>query len=223
MDAGPAPEATVDDAGASAASMPAVAVGAMDGGGATGAKIAPETNDGGPKASPLNPQPNELPSGTPPVPATTVDYDKLLGEISALRARVAAVGDGLFHSRIGIALQTDGDHGKIGRLTVSLDDGAIYTAPPNFRADDLTTIYEHAVAPGRHAITIDIDRKDDKDETFRTSQRSRFVVEVPKDQRLGVELRLTDESTMGADFPGDRSGRYDLRVRMKAAARAATK
>ena len=68
-----------------------------------------------------------------------------------------------------------------------------------------------------------MDRNDERDETFRTSQRSRFVVDVPKDFRLGVELRLTDESTMGADFPGDRAGRYELRVRMKAAARAATR
>ena len=145
--------------------------------------------------------------------------DKLIGDITALRARVAAVSDTLFHSRIAIALEVDGDHGKLTRLSVSLDDGVVYTLPPGFRAEDMTAIYDHGVAPGRHAVTVDVERKDDRDETYRTSQRSRFVVEVPKDERLDVQLRIGDDSTMGGDFPSDRNGRYDLRVRAKAASK----
>ena len=102
---------------------------------------------------------------------------------------------------------------------MSLDDGVVYTAQPNFRADDLTLVYDHAVAPGRHAITIDVERKDERDEAFRTAQRSRLVVDVPKDQKLSLEVKILDDSTMGADFPSDRSGRYDLRVRAKAVAK----
>jgi hypothetical protein len=174
--------------------------------------------DGGERPSPLNPQANEFPMAAPSLDASAVDYDKLIGDISSLRARVAAVGDTLFHSKIAIAVRTDG-RAKIGRMVVSLDDGAVYSAPSNFHSDDTTTIYEHAVAPGHHAITVDIDRNDDRDETFRTSQRSRFIVDVVKDERLAVDLRVGDESTMGADFPSDHSGHYDLRVRMKATSR----
>jgi hypothetical protein len=177
----------------------------------------PETQDGGPKLSPLNPAANEFPDGG--APAEAIDYDRLLADIAALRARVAAVTDNLFHSRVAIAVETSGDHGRIARLVFSLDDGVVYSSPQNFRADDLTTIYEHAVAPGRHAVTVDIDRRDDRDESFRTSQKSRFLVDVPRDNRLNVELKIWDDSNMGADFPGDRSGRYDLRVRMKAQAK----
>lgn len=133
--------------------------------------------------------------------------------------RVAAVSDNLYQSRIAVALQTDGDHGKITRLTVSLDDGVVYTAPQTFAASDMTTVYDHAVAPGRHAVTIDVDRKDDRDDAFRTSQRSRFMVDVPRDHRLGVEVKIIDDSSMGADFPGDKSGKYDLRFRVKAVAK----
>jgi hypothetical protein len=148
----------------------------------------------------------------------TVDYDKLLGDIATLRARVADVGDALFVSRIVLSLQTDGDHAKIGHLTIELDDGVVYTAPAYFQSPDATTVYEHAVAPGHHAVTVEVDRKDDRDDTFRDTQRTRFIVDVPKDQRLGVTLRVGDDSDMGANFPGDHHGKYDLRVRMKAAA-----
>jgi len=181
-----------------------------------------EMGDGGVRASPLNPAPNEF---AQPVDAgaPTIDYDKLIGDISSLRARVAAVGDNLFHSRIAIQIRTDGDHGKIGRLVISLDDGAVYTAPQGFKADDWQDVYSHALAPGRHAITVDIDRKDDRNDGFRNSQKSRFTVEVPRDLELGVQIKIGDDSDMGKDFPSDKSGSYDLRVRVKAEARAVKK
>jgi hypothetical protein len=181
--------------------------------------VAHETvSDGGQKPSPLNPQPNEFPATAPAAPAPAVDYDRLLADIAALRARVAAVSDSLFHSRLALSIENDADHGKIARLVVSLDDGVVYTAPANLRAEDATTIYDHAVAPGRHSVTVDVDRTDDRDQAFRTGQKSRFVVEVPRDQKLLVEVRIADNSTMAADFPSDRSGKYDLRVRVKAQA-----
>jgi hypothetical protein len=177
-----------------------------------------DLGDGGVRSSPLNPAPNEfaqpIDAGAP-----TVDYDKLIADIAALRGRVAAVGDNLFHSRIALQVRTDGDHGRIGRLVVSLDDGAVYTAPQNFKADDWQDIYAHALAPGRHAITVDVERKDDRNDSFRNSQRSRFIVEVPRDLELLVQVKIGDDSDMGKNFPSDKSGSYDLRVRLKAEAR----
>lgn len=182
----------------------------------------PQENADGGRASPLTPQPPELPSNAVDAGAP-VDYDRILAEIAALRARVAAVADNLYQSRIAVSLQTDGDHAKIARLAVSLDDGVVYTAPTAFAASDLTTVYDHAVAPGRHAVTIDVDRKDDRDEGFRTSQRSRFTVEVPRDNRLEVQVKILDDSSMGGDFGADKSGKYDLRFRVKAVAKPAGK
>jgi hypothetical protein len=193
--------------------------------GANGPVEAPpvqESTDGGAKPSPLNPTPQELPSNAVDA-GTPLDYDRLLADIAALRARVAAVSDNLYQSRVAVALQTDGDHGKIARLAVSLDDGVVYTAPASFAASDMTIVYDHAVAPGRHAVTVDIDRKDDRDETFRTSQKNRFTVDVPRDHRVEVQVKIIDDSSMGKDFPADKNGRYDLRVRVKAVAKPVTK
>jgi len=180
-----------------------------------------DLGEGGVKPSPLNPAAVEMPPTTPPAaasPSAAVDYDKLLGDIAALRARVAAVGDSLFVARIALAIETDGSHARIGRMTVSLDDGLVYTAPASFHAEDPTTIYDHAVAPGRHAVTVDVERRDDRDESFKDSQHARFVVDVPPDDKLTVILKLGDDSDMGKNFPSDRSGKYDIRVRMKATA-----
>jgi hypothetical protein len=134
-----------------------------------------------------------------------------------LRARVAAVSDTLFHSRIAISIETSGDASRIASLSVSLDDGVVWTSPASFRAEDATIIYDHAVAPGNHAVTVDLERRDRTIDTFRSAQRSRFVVDVPADQRLALELKVWDDSNMG-DFAKDRQGHYELRVRAQAKA-----
>jgi hypothetical protein len=191
----------------------------LDGGPAPAPQVRIDLGDGGVKLSPLNPTAAEMPPTVPAPPASAgVDYDKLISDIAALRARVAAVGDSLFVARIALAVETDGSHARVGRMTVSLDDGIVYTAPANFHADDPTTIYEHAVAPGRHAVSVDIDRRDDRDETFKDDQHARFIVDVPPDNKLAVTLRLGDDSNMGGSFASDRNGKYDVRVRMKASA-----
>jgi hypothetical protein len=179
-----------------------------------------DSGDGG-KLSPLNPGANEFSDAG--MPATSLDYDRLLADIGGLRARVAAVSDTLFHSRIAIALEASGDHGRIATLNVSLDDGVVWTSPPSFRPEEATIVYDHAVAPGHHAVTVDVERRDDRNDTFRTAQRSRFVVDVPVDERLSVDLKLWDDSSMGGDFPSDKSGQYDLRIRARAKAQPLTR
>ncbi len=219
----PVPDAEADEAAAPPTAVAASNADAASPSTASDAgpsMVSSPAGDGGVKPSPLTPAPNEFPSPSLLGDAgATVDYDKLMGDISALRARAAAVGDTLFHSRIAITLEVDGDHGKVAKLVVSLDDGAIYNKAPEARLDDATAIYTHALSPGRHALSVDLERRDDRNDAFRTSQRSRFVVEVPRDQQLDVELLVEDDSNMGKNFPSDQSGRYDLRVRMKANAK----
>jgi hypothetical protein len=175
-----------------------------------------DVGDGGARWSPLNPAANEFSDAG--AVATSFDYDRLLADLASLRARAAAVSDTLFHSRLAISLQTSGDHGRIATLSVGLDDGTVWTSPAAFRADDPTLVYDHAVAPGHHAVTIDVDRRDDRNDTFRSSQRSRLTVDVPAEERLSVDVKLWDDSGIGGDFPSDKKGAYDLRVRALARA-----
>ena len=202
----------LSDAGASAAASatPVSSTGPVP------APPAAQLFDGGMKPSPLNPAANEF-SDAGPLPPS-LDYDRLLADIAALRARVAAVSDNLFRSRVAVALETSGDHGRIAHLEVSLDDGVVFTAPANFHADDSTVVYDHSAAPGRHAVTIEVERRDDRDDSFRTTQRSRFVVDIPRDNRLLLDVHIWDDSNMGKNFEADHSGRYELKIRAKASA-----
>ena len=201
----------------SGAAGPASSAGGEPGAEPPSAQRSNVTGDGGVRSSPLNPRPEEFPDGG--AVATPVDLDKIMGDIAALRARVAAIGDVLFKSRIVLRVETRGDHAKIGKLAISLDDGIVYTAPAGFFAEDEVTVYDHAVAPGRHVLGVDVERRDDRGETFRTGQHSRVTLDVPENQKLETSIRIDDDSDMGSDFPSSQKGSYDLRVRVRAKAR----
>ena len=206
-------EPSADEKPPPAASPPMPAPSPAD----AGALPAPDDQtNGGTRLSPLNPAANEFSDAGPQAPS--IDYDRLLAEISSLRARVADVSDTLFHSRITIALETSGDHGRVAALIVSVDDGIVWTSHEGFRAEEPVTVYEHAVAPGHHAVTVEVERRDDRESTFRTTQSSRFIVDVPTDQKLWFRVKLADDSSMGGEYPRDKRGQYDLRVQARAQA-----
>jgi hypothetical protein len=166
------------------------------------------------KLSPLNPEANEFPDGgsqTPPV-----EYDKLLGDIAALRSRVSAVTTTLYASKVRVVVETRGSDARVANFTVTLDDGVVFTAPDRFVAEDERTVYEHAVAPGHHVVGIDIERFDAHNKEYRTWQSSRFSVVVPESKLVDAHVIIQDDSDMGKDFPSDQDGEYDLRVRLRA-------
>jgi hypothetical protein len=166
------------------------------------------------KLSPLNPEANEFPDGgsqTPPV-----EYDKLLGDIAALRSRVSAVTTTLFASKVRVVVETRGNDARVANFTVTLDDGVVFTAPDRFVAEDERTVYEHAVAPGHHVVGIDIERFDARNKEYRTWQSSRFSVVIPESKTVDAHVIIQDSSDMGKDFPSDQDGEYDLRVRLRA-------
>lgn len=167
------------------------------------------------RGSPLNPAANEFPDGgaRPPPP----EYDKLLGEIAALRGRVAALTTTMFSSKLRVVVETDDhDAARITKLLVTLDDGVVYTAPANFSAEDGKVVYEHAVAPGHHILGIEVERNDARGKEYQTWQATKTSIVVPESKLLQAEIVIEDDSDMAEDFPDDQDGEYELNVRVRA-------
>ncbi len=164
--------------------------------------------------SPLTPAPAEFPAGVAKPPP--FEYDKLLGDIAALRSRVAALTTTLFASKLRVIVETRGDDARLASFHVTLDDGVVFAAPDRFSADDERTVYEHAVAPGHHVVGVELERYDARNKEFRTWQSSRFSVVVPEGKLVDTRLVIIDDSDMAEDFPDDADGEYDLRVKLRA-------
>ncbi|HEY6080357.1 MAG TPA: hypothetical protein VIW29_16195 [Polyangiaceae bacterium] len=166
------------------------------------------------KPSPLTPAPAEFPSGAAKPPPFA--YDKLLGDIAALRSRVAALTTTLFASKLRVVLEARGDDARVVALSITLDDGVVFAAPERFDAESERTVYEHAVAPGHHVVGVEIERYDARNKEFRTWQSSRFSVIVPESKLVDTHVTIVDDSDMADDFPDDADGEYDLRVKLRA-------
>ncbi len=166
------------------------------------------------KPSPLTPKPEEFPSGVAKPPP--FEYDKLLGDIAALRSRVAALTTTLFASKLRVVVETKGDDARLASLNITLDDGVVFAAPDRFTAEDERTVYEHAVAPGHHVVGIEIERYDARNKDYRTWQSSRFSIVIPESKLVDAHLKIIDDSDMADDFPSDADGEYDLRIKLRA-------
>jgi len=168
----------------------------------------------GPGISPLTPEANELPPTAPK--ASPEVLDKLMADIATLRGRVAALTTSLFSSKLRVSVKTEGDDARIQGLTVTLDDGVVFRAPPGFVAEDGKVVYEHAAAPGSHVVGIEIERQDARGAAFRTWQVSRFAIQIPERKTLEATVRVDDDSDMADDFPDDHDGEYELGVKLRA-------
>jgi hypothetical protein len=168
----------------------------------------------GSPVSPLTPRPDEA----PPVKASAkpaASYDELMAEIATLRARVSMVGNAVWKSKLKVTFRMRGSHAKIAYAYLALDGARVWSAPKGFSAEDDTAIFDGGVAPGAHALTLEIERRDDRDEAYRSIEKTTVTVTVPNGKTLEVESRLDDDSSMGSD---PESGKYDLSLKIKAKA-----
>jgi hypothetical protein len=166
------------------------------------------------RPSPLNPTPAEFPS-TSPAPSTS-QLDALISRVAALRSRIAALASTMFSSKLRIEVRAVGDTVRLESMHVSVDGGVVYSAPSRAVFDQPAIVYEHAVAPGSHVVSIEVERHDARNPQFSTWQESRFVVLVPEKKLLWTRLELEDESSMAEDFEEDNEGQYQLRVKLLA-------
>ena len=166
------------------------------------------------KPSPLTPRANEFPDGgAAPAPA---EYDRLLGDIAALRARVASLTTTMFKSKLKVFVETDGDNARITKFVVTLDDGVVYVAGDRFSANDEKPVYEHAVAPGHHILGVEIERVDSRGREYKTWQNTKMSIVVPESKVVEARVELEDDSDMAVDFPDDQDGEYELNVKLRA-------
>lgn len=166
------------------------------------------------KPSPLTPKADEFPDGSAAPPPA--EYDKLLGDIAALRSRVAALTTTLFKSKLRVMVETDGDDARITSFRVTVDDGVVYVAGEQFSAEDERTVYEHAVAPGHHVLGVEIERVDARNREYKTWQVTKMSIVVPESKVLEALCTLEDDSGMAEDFPDDQDGEYELNVKLRA-------
>lgn len=163
---------------------------------------------------PSPPAEEEEPAG-PDLGPLREELQGILDDLVQARARAAAVGQALFHTRLRIVVQRRGDDMFLARLVVKLDNGVVFRSEPSFRGDAGVRIFEGFATPGPHQVEFEIEQRARGGETYRYHLRDSYRFEVLADRLTELTLVIDDDSEIADDFPDDESGEYDVRTRLR--------
>lgn len=180
---------------------------------------------------PPNPmdEPSEQPTAefdpgpaAPDVSPIRADYVALMDDLVQARMRVHALGSELFRTRIQVDVQDrTGDRVSLARVVVRLDGAPVYQHDGALEGgDDGVRVFEGALAPGPHVLRLELEQRQREDDTYRYTLEESFRFQVVRERSNEVTLILEDDSDMASSFPSGGEGRYEVRTRMRVAARA---
>ncbi|MGE0785098.1 MAG: hypothetical protein AB7S26_05370 [Sandaracinaceae bacterium] len=204
---------------------------------ATGAAGAPAmgTAGGGPGAQiedgedvPGGGEPSEQPTAEydpgpapPDISPIRADYVALMDDLVQARMRVHALGSELFRTRITVDVEDrTGDRVTIARIVVRLDGAPVYQRDgPIEGGSDGARLFEGALAPGPHVLRLELEQRQRENDAYRYTLEESFRFQVVRERLNEVTLVLEDGSDMASSFPSGGEGRYEVRTRMRVAAR----
>lgn len=207
----PAPPAPATPAPATPAATPPAAPQA--------ARVTPSTP--APVAT-STPAPAADPGPTPPdLGPLRQEYVAIMDEMVEARSRVAVLGEELFHTRMSITVQDrTGGAATLARFALELDGTPVHrTDGPIEGAAAGRQLWEGALAPGPHVLTLDLEQRARDDPEYRVSQRESFRFIVVRDRLTEVTIVLENDSDIARSFRTGGEGRFEIRTRLRVAMR----
>lgn len=160
---------------------------------------------------------------TPPdLSPLRADYSALMDDMVAARELVATLGEELFRTRVAISVQDRaGDDQSLASFALELDGTPVFHVEGEIEGGgDGRQVYEGALAPGPHVLTVAMEQRAATDSEYRYVQRDTYRFIVVRDRRTEVGIVLEDDSDIAQHFQNDGEGRYDVHTRVRVATRA---
>ncbi len=149
------------------------------------------------------------------------DFDALMDELIATRARVAVVGRQVFETRLVVkVINRTGRSQNLTSLGLRLDGAPIFEADSgNVGADDARQVFEGFAAPGPHALGVELEIRAREGDAYRSSRSDTYRLQVVEGKLTEVTILIDDSSDIAESFPESEDGQYDTRVRVRVLAR----
>lgn len=160
---------------------------------------------------------------TPPdLSPLRAEYSSLMDDMVAARELVATLGEDLFQTRVAITVQDRaGDDQSLASFALELDGTPVFHTEGEIEGGgDGRQVYEGALAPGPHVLTVAMEQRASQDSEYRYVQRDTYRFIVVRDRRTEIEIVLEDDSDIAQHFAHDGEGRYDVHTRVRVATRA---
>ena len=212
-------------ASASPSASPSASASASPSASATASPSASASTPLPPAAPPPSaaPTPVEDVGPTPPdLAPLRADYSALMDDMVGARQLVATLGEELFRTRVAITVQDRaGDEQSLATFALELDGAPVFHVDGEIEGGgEGRQVYEGALAPGPHVLTIAMEQRAREDTEYRYVQRDTYRFIVVRDRRTEVGIVLEDSSDIARQFAHDGEGRYDVHTRVRVATRA---
>jgi hypothetical protein len=137
------------------------------------------------------------------------------------RQLVATLGEELFQTRVVITVQDRaGDDQTLATFALELDGAPVFHTDGEIEGgSEGRQVYEGALAPGPHVLTVASEQRAREDAEYRYVQRDTYRFIVVRDRRTEIGIVLEDDSDIARQFPHDGEGRYDVHTRVRVATR----
>lgn len=145
-----------------------------------------------------------------------------MDDMVAARELVATLGQELFRTRVAIDVQDRaGDDQSLASFALELDGTPVFHVEGEIEGGgEGRQVYEGALAPGPHVLTVAMEQRAASDSEYRYVQRDTYRFIVVRDRRTEVGIVLEDDSDIAQHFQNDGEGRYDVHTRVRVATRA---
>jgi hypothetical protein len=137
------------------------------------------------------------------------------------RSRVAILGQELFQTRMTIEVQDrTGDEQTLARFVLELDGTPIHRSDGEIEGGAQgRRLFEGALAPGPHVLTLELEQRSREDTEYRVTQRDSFRFIVVRERLTEVSIVLEDDSDIARSFTSGGEGRFEIRTRVRVATR----
>jgi len=164
----------------------------------------------------------DLGPAPPDLSPLRAEYSTLMDDMVAARELVATLGEDLFRTRVAITVQDRaGDDQSLASFALELDGTPVFHTEGEIEGGaDGRQVYEGALAPGPHVLTVASEQRASEDSEYRYNDRDTYRFIVVRDRRTEITIILEDDSDIAQHFSHDGEGRYDVHTRVRVATRA---
>jgi hypothetical protein len=173
----------------------------------------PATSEDAPEAAEATAPPRER--DTPDLSALRAELSEILDGLMQARTRATVLAKSLFNTRMDITLLRRADDQRLTHLKLLLDGVPVHDSDGSALGDREAKLFDGFVAPGAHEIGIEIAERAKADAAYQYVRSERFRIQVRRDTRTKIDIILRDRSDMAEELPEGDEGEYDVSTQVR--------
>jgi len=151
----------------------------------------------------------------PSLDALERELAEVMDELVTARARADVLAARLFRTQLVVEVVRRVDALKLEQLSLRLDDVPVHESDGSTLGLDRVQLFGGCVAPGMHALTIEVRERAKAGAAFGYVRRERYEIEIKRDRRTRVEIVLRDDSDIAEQAAEGDDGAYEVETAVR--------